>query len=83
MISLPGPVGIDECHLQGRKRGDRVRIPSPANVIFAIKCTVYIRDSGYSGNWKFERKNLRNLEHFQFFRISIYCHLQFPNSLYK
>ena len=38
MISLPGPVEIDECHLQGRRRGNHGRLPSSANIIFGIKC---------------------------------------------
>ena len=38
MISLPGPVEIDECFLGSRMRGNHGRIPNPAKVIFGIKC---------------------------------------------
>ena len=38
LITLPGPVEIDECHLTGRKKGPIGRIPAPANIIFGIIC---------------------------------------------
>jgi len=38
VISLPGPVEIDECHLRGRIKGNIGRFPAPANIIFGIKC---------------------------------------------
>ena len=38
MVSLPGPVEIDECYLGSRVRGSHGRIPNPAKIIFGIKC---------------------------------------------
>ena len=38
LISVPGPVEIDECHLGSRVRGRHGRIPNPGQVVFGIKC---------------------------------------------
>jgi len=38
MISVPGPVEIDECHLAARMRGNHGRPPNPGQIIFGIKC---------------------------------------------
>ena len=38
MISLPGPVEIDECYLGAKMRGNHGRVSNPAEIIFGIKC---------------------------------------------
>ena len=38
MITLPGPVEIDECHIGARVRGAQGRPPAPGSVVFGIKC---------------------------------------------
>ena len=38
MISLPGPVEIDECHIGAKIRGRFGRPPAPGKVVFGIKC---------------------------------------------
>ena len=38
MISLPGPVEIDECHVGAKVRGAHGRPPAPGKIIFGIKC---------------------------------------------
>ena len=38
MISLPGPVEIDECHVGARIRGKHGRLPAPGKIVFGIKC---------------------------------------------
>lgn len=38
VITVPGPVEIDECHLWARIRGAHGRHPAPGTIIFGIKC---------------------------------------------
>lgn len=38
LISLPGPIEIDEVHLAARMRGNHGRPPNPGQIIFGIKC---------------------------------------------
>ena len=38
MITLPGPVEIDECHIGARVRGKFGRPPAPGKIVFGIKC---------------------------------------------
>src|SRR5262249_18308268 len=38
LISIPGPIEIDECHLGSRMRGSHGRPPNPSQIIFGIKC---------------------------------------------
>ena len=38
MVSLPGPVEVDECYIGSRMRGNHGRIPNPSKIIFGIKC---------------------------------------------
>jgi len=38
MITLLGPVEIDECYLGEKVRGNHGRIPHPSEIIFGIKC---------------------------------------------
>ena len=38
IISLPGPVEVDECHVGARIRGAHGRPPAPGKVVFGISC---------------------------------------------
>jgi len=38
LITLPGPVEIDECHLGAKIRGAHGRVPAPKKIVFGIKC---------------------------------------------
>lgn len=38
MITLPGPVEIDEVHIGARIRGAHGRPPAPGKIVFGIKC---------------------------------------------
>lgn len=38
VISLPGPVEIDECHIGGRVKGSHGRLPAENKIIFGIFC---------------------------------------------
>jgi len=38
MISLPGPVEIDECMISAKVRGHNGRPPNPGAIVFGMKC---------------------------------------------
>jgi len=38
MITLPGLVEIDACHIGARIRGKFGRPPAPGKIVFGIKC---------------------------------------------
>ena len=38
LITLPGPVEIDECVVGAKVRGAHGRPPAPGKIVFGIKC---------------------------------------------
>jgi len=38
IITVPGPVEIDECHIGAKIRGKVGRPPAPGKIVFGIKC---------------------------------------------
>ena len=38
LISLPGPIEIDECHVGAKIRGAHGKPPAPGKAVFGIKC---------------------------------------------
>lgn len=38
LISLPGPIEVDECHVGAKIRGRFGRPPAPGKIVFGMKC---------------------------------------------